>query len=116
METGGLRYNDGKPQWNLLDWDALIPLIKVLEYGAKKYDAHNWKKGLSYTSTSDSLMRHLISFMNGEDLDKESGLPHVGHILANALFLSYYYQFKKEFDDRYNDKNKVEQTIKLENE
>lgn len=114
MEKGGLRYNDGKPQWNLVDWDALLPLVRVLEYGAKKYSADNWKKGLSYVSTCNSLMRHWICFMGGEDLDKESGLPHVGHILANALFLSYYYQFKKEFDDRYIDKNKETQQLKSE--
>lgn len=102
----GLRYNDNKPQWGLVDWDSLKPMVAVLEYGVKKYDAFNWKKGLPYVSTMESMLRHIHSFMDGEDIDPESGLPHVGHILCNAMFLSYYYQYKKEFDDRYIDENK----------
>lgn len=106
MSETALRYNLGKPQWNLVDWDALIPMIRVLMYGATKYSPNNWKKGLTYTSTMDSLMRHITAFSKGEDIDPESGEPHVGHILCNAMFLSYYYQFMKEFDDRYLDPNK----------
>ena len=44
METG-TRYNTGKIQWSLVDFDSLEPMVRVLEFGAKKYDAHNWKKG-----------------------------------------------------------------------
>jgi hypothetical protein len=102
----GYRYNEGKARWGLVDWDALIPMVQVLEYGCNKYDDHNWKKGLPYVATMESMMRHLHSFMNGQDIDEESGLPHVGHILCNAMFLSYYYQFKKDFDDRFIDENK----------
>jgi hypothetical protein len=104
----GDRFNDGKANWGLVDWDALLPMVKVLEYGCIKYDTNNWKKGIPYVSTMESMLRHVYSFMNGEDIDPESGEAHVGHILCNAMFLSYYYQYKKEFDDRYIDENKKE--------
>lgn len=107
MVACGDRYNEGKLRWGLVDFDALSPMVRVLEAGAKKYSDHNWKKGLSYTSTMESLQRHLNSFSRGEDLDQESGLPHIGHILCNAMFLSYYYQFLPNFDDRYIDSNKT---------
>lgn len=80
-------------------------MIEVLMFGAKKYTPNNWKKGLKYTEVCESLQRHLICFLDKEDIDKESKLSHVGHILCNAMFLSYMYLFRKDMDDRYIDKN-----------
>lgn len=97
----GLRYNEGKERWSLVDFEALKPMVKVLEFGAKKYDDHNWKKGLKTTEISESLLRHLTAYLNGEDNDKETGLPHTGHIMCNAMFLSHMHEFKKDFDTRY---------------
>ena len=101
----GERKNEGKLKWSLVSWKALIPMVKVLMFGAKKYDDHNWKKGLKYTETLESLQRHLISFAEGVDKDEESDIDHVGHILCNAMFLSYMYQFRKDLDDRFKDEN-----------
>lgn len=112
-KTGGLRYNETKPEWSLVDYDALESMVRVLEYGKKKYSAFNWKKGLPYTSTIESMLRHIYAFLDGEDLDPESGLPHTGHIMCNAMFLSYYYEFQREQDDRFKDANK---TTKAEKE
>jgi hypothetical protein len=44
--------------------------------------------------------------MGGEDDDPESGLSHIGHIMANAMFISYYMKYLPAMDDRYKDKNK----------
>lgn len=32
-----LRYNIGKPQWSLIHYKSLEPMIRVMEYGAHKY-------------------------------------------------------------------------------
>ena len=32
MTDKALRYNDGKPEWTLVDFDSLEPMVKVLEY------------------------------------------------------------------------------------
>lgn len=101
----GDRYNDGKLQWTLVSWKALIPMVKVLEFGAKKYSEWNWAKGLSWTKTCDSLLRHTYAFLEGEDNDPESKLEHVGHIMCNAMFLSYMFLFRKDLDDRPNINN-----------
>lgn len=95
-----MRFNDGKLEWALVDFKALEPMVKVLEFGAKKYDAHNWKKGLPITKICESMLRHTFALLNGEDVDPESGIEHTGHILCNAMFLSDMMQ-KKEWDDRY---------------
>ncbi len=96
----GLRFNEGKTKWSLVPFKALVPMVKVLEFGAKKYAPNNWKKGLKYTDIYDSMQRHLNSFMSGEDNDPESKISHVGHILCNALFLSYMVIYRKDLDDR----------------
>lgn len=97
----GERKNVGKLRWALISWKALESMIEVLEFGAKKYSAHNWKKGLKYTEICESLQRHLNAFVEGEDNDPESKLKHVGHILCNAMFLSYMTIFRTDLDDRY---------------
>lgn len=97
----GLRFNENKPKWSLVPQSSLLPMVEVLEFGAKKYAPHNWRKGLSITEICESLKRHLDAFMEGEDLDPESGLSHIGHIQCNALFLSYMMEHKKELDDRF---------------
>lgn len=104
-EAGGLRYNTGKLKWSLVSWKALEPMVRVLMFGAEKYDDHNWKKGLSYVQITESLQRHMNAFIDGEDDDPESKLSHVGHILCNAMFLSYMFLFRKDLDDRFRDPN-----------
>jgi hypothetical protein len=101
----GLRFNTGKLKWSLVSWKALAPMVRVLMFGAEKYDDHNWKKGLKYTEICESLQRHLNAFIEGEENDPESKLSHVGHILCNAMFLSYMSLFRKDMDDRHIDVN-----------
>lgn len=81
------RYNEGKPQYSLIDLNSLEPCARVLEFGAKKYARDNWKKGMSVTKILDSLLRHISALQKGELIDPESGLSHIGHIQCNALFL-----------------------------
>ena len=107
QSISGSRFNKNKKRWSLIDFDSLEGMIDVLEFGATKYEPNNWKKGLKTTDTIDSLIRHLIDYQNGEDTDKESGLPLTGHILCNAMFLAYTERFKKDFDDRFKDVNKA---------
>ena len=101
------RFNEGKLKWALVDFDSLEEMVKVLEFGAKKYGSDNWKKGLNTTEIVESLLRHITAYLNCEDTDKESGMLHVGHIMCNAMFLSYMNKYKPEFDSRKFDSNKL---------
>ena len=102
-----LRYNKGKKQWSLVDFKSLESMVEVLEFGAEKYAKWNWTKGMPVTQVSESLLRHMFAFLSGEDKDPESGIDHLGHVMCNAMFLSYIMREKKQFDDRgYEDPSK----------
>lgn len=93
MSKTARRYNTGKPKYSLLSLKEFEPGVRVLEYGANKYTTEkesgrdNWKKGLPITEILDSMMRHISELQAGNFIDSESGLSHIGHIQANALFL-----------------------------
>lgn len=84
----------------LLDFPLAIEAVaRVAAFGADKYSKHNWKKGMYVRSIASSLLRHLTDFMNGEDIDEESGLNHTGAIAWNALALAEMAQ-RYDMDDR----------------
>ena len=86
------RYNKGKLKWSLVHYKSLEPLVKVLMFGAEKYEAHNWKKDMDTSEILESLQRHLASLMDGDLNDEESKLHHIGHIMCNAMFYQYHYE------------------------
>ena len=83
------RHNTGKLKWSLVEFSSLEDMVRVLEFGAEKYSPDNWKKGLDQKEIVESMLRHIFAYMRGEKMDPESGLPHVGHIQCNAMFLAY---------------------------
>lgn len=95
-ENKGLRYNEGKRKWSLVHFKSLEPMIEVLEYGANKYAPKNWQKGLDKSEILESLQRHVAKLFDGENIDQESGLHHIGHIMCNAMFYSYFLDDNKE--------------------
>lgn len=98
----GSRHNAGKPKLTLvLDApNAIAGIAGVLEDGIEEYGRNNWKKGLPYTEILDSLIRHVVAFNDGEDLDPKSGRSHTYHIGCNALFLAEMITIHPELDDR----------------
>ena len=98
------RDNGGKPRVSLVPTKMLKELAKVLEFGQTKYGLHNWRQGgdtFSYHFLMDSALRHAHSMLEGEDLDKESGLPHAAHVISNMAFLLELQLENKLIDDRY---------------
>jgi hypothetical protein len=95
-----LRYNKGKLKWSLVDWKSLEPMVRVLEMGAEKYAPYNWTKGMPVTEVSESLLRHMFAYLDGENTDPESGIEHLGHVMCNVMFLIHIMREKPEFDNR----------------
>jgi hypothetical protein len=95
-----IRHNKGKPKYSLIDYHSLEPLVRILEWGEDHYSRNNWRKGLDKLEVLDSLQRHigeLIDKVNeGKDeVDNETQIEIIGHIMANCMFYSYYTQNNK---------------------
>lgn len=97
----GVKYDAGKLRVDLLDPLALEGIARVLEFGAIKYAPHNWRGGIHYSRLIGAALRHLFAIIRGEDIDPESGLPHIDHLGCCWMFLSNMMKTRPDLDDRY---------------
>lgn len=85
-----------KLDWTLYTIDcrpAMKTVVQVLAYGAKNYGVRNWCKGNTPEFRRElraAIERHTDALDNGELIDQESKLPHIGHIIASWTFLLMY--------------------------
>lgn len=96
----GVKFDGQKPRMDLLDSFAIEELARVLTFGAKKYDSHNWRKGIAKGRLIAAALRHLFAYLKGEDKDPESGLSHVAHAMCCCMFLLGL-EHRTDLDDRY---------------
>jgi hypothetical protein len=94
----GKKFDTGKPQYDLIDPFALEDLAKVLTIGAQKYDRYNWKNVEKHRYEA-ALFRHLQAWRMGQYRDPESGLHHMAHVLANAMFLYCHDALEEDLQD-----------------
>jgi hypothetical protein len=85
----GIKHDQEKPDYTLLDKTAIEQLVKVLAFGAKKYSRGGWTK-VERERYVSAAMRHLFALNNGELTDPESGLPHSAHAMANLMFITHF--------------------------
>lgn len=99
-EVAAIKADGGKPRMDLIAPEALMALGCVLDFGAKKYAARNWEKGMSWGRVHAAVMRHLMAWQGGQDMDEESGMPHLWHALTGIHFLVAYEVRGSGDDDR----------------
>src|SRR5678810_808588 len=58
----GKKHDQDKVPLQLLPLDALTEIAKVLQFGAKKYAARNWEKGIEYDRVFGATLRHLYAW------------------------------------------------------
>lgn len=98
--SGGTKHDSGKPDLSLISGMLLEQVALVRMFGSKKYSRDNWRKGFKYTRSIAAAMRHIMAFKEGEDLDPESGLPHIAHAVCCLEHLLNDYLNHPENDDR----------------
>jgi hypothetical protein len=106
-EAVGTKLDQGKVDVTFLPYEALVGPARVFEYGARKYARENWRGGMPYLRLIAALMRHLWAFIEGEELDSESGLPHIDHALCTLMMLKWMTVHRKDLDNRF--KGQVEE-------
>jgi len=96
-----IKHDSDKLPMHLLSTEALNQVAAVLQFGADKYDAHNWRKGFIWSRTISAALRHLLAFNAGEDRDPESNFSHIAHAMCCLMFLLEFEKTHPELDDRY---------------
>jgi Domain of unknown function (DUF5664) len=86
--TTGRKFDGGKLQFSLLPPKSIKETIRVLQYGAEKYEVGNWKVVPNAKQRYfDAAMRHLWAYNEGEVLDPETGLSHLAHAICSIMFI-----------------------------
>ena len=86
----GIKYDENKLPWHLVPWDSVEEMVKVLQYGARKYEPRNWERGMDWHRPWAATIRHLVAWWQGEDIDPESGMLHLACAMCNIAFLIAY--------------------------
>ena len=90
-----------KPRIDLIPPASLIYQSLAMGLGADKYGAYNWRsKKVKMTIYLAAAMRHILSILDGQDDDDESGSPHIGHALACLGILADAKETGNLIDDR----------------
>lgn len=80
FQTGAVRdAMAGKGFFSMIPPAALRAIAKRFEDGAKKYEPHNWMKGIPLGRYFDAMIRHAISAAEGDESE-----DHFGAMLWNA--------------------------------
>jgi hypothetical protein len=97
-ETAGYK----KPQLHQITPAAQEEEALALEHGANKYGERNWLQGdgINMSPYLSAMKRHIDAILDGEDIDPESGVHHLGHIRAGAGILLDARRHGKLIDNR----------------
>lgn len=98
----GVKFDNGKPRFDLIPPEALFGLAELYRIGAEKYADRNWENGMSFSRLFGAMQRHAWAFMSGEDYATDDGQHHLLSVAWCALSLYTYWcrGLDKEFDDR----------------
>jgi hypothetical protein len=60
IPRGGIKHDEAKPDVALLSSIAVLKVAEVMTFGARKYDAHNWRKGFVWSRILSAALRHIL--------------------------------------------------------
>ncbi len=96
----GRKDDANKTRYELLPFDALEEVARVLSMGAVKYGDRNWEQGMRFGRIIGAAIRHITAYARGQERDEESGLHHLAHATCCCLFLLAYSLRGVGIDDR----------------
>jgi len=101
MSEGGVKHDNGKEPLDLVPYEALQEIARVLDFGKQKYGRANWANGINYSRLIAAAMRHLNQYNSGIDTDNETGISHAAHAACNLMFLLWMEKNRPDMDDRW---------------
>ena len=97
----GKKYDGDKVRLELLPFEALQGVARVLSFGAEKYGEFNYMGGMKWSRLLGAALRHIFAWAKGEDVDPETSESHLLHATCCLLFLFEYTRTEVGEDDRF---------------
>jgi len=73
---------------HVLPWRVVLETALGMMEGGRKYGRHNYRAiGVRASVYYDATMRHLADYLEGKDVDHESGLSHLSKALSSSQVL-----------------------------
>lgn len=88
---------DDKLRWELLPLEDVEDIVRVYTAGAKKYGPDQWQNlpdGIRRYKAA--LLRHLVEFDKGNEIDKETGCHHLAAVAWNAIAMLHISKQQKQ--------------------
>lgn len=98
--TEGVKFDDGKPRFDLIPARPLIELADLYRIGAAKYADRNWENGIAFSRLFAALQRHAWAWWDGQEHDPVDGQHHLTSVAWCAFAIMELRTTKPQFDDR----------------
>ena len=88
---------DDKLRWKLLPLEDVEDIVRVYTAGAKKYGPDQWQNlpdGIRRYKAA--LLRHLVEFDKGNEIDEETGCRHLAQVCWNAIAMLHISKQQKQ--------------------
>lgn len=83
-------YIDNKLRWDLLPLEEIEDIVKVYTAGAAKYGDNQWQSLENGVKRyKGALLRHLVEFDKGNEIDEETQCRHLAQVAWNAIAMLY---------------------------
>lgn len=95
-------YDAGKAPLAWVPWVAVTAMARVQAYGHRKYkDFNNYRQGMEVSRNLSCALRHIRDYMEGRDIDPESGESALAHAMCRIAFVLQNVADGTAVDDRY---------------
>lgn len=100
-ETTGARKAFNLQMVALIPVKFILALARHYGVGSQKYAKNNWRLGYDWEFSYNSAQRHLMAFWDGEDIDPDTGSPHVIAAAWHCAALHTFMAEHPELDSRW---------------
>lgn len=77
-----------KVDLSLIPPPAMYYMARGLENGAGKYGPYNWRETeVDVRTYIAAMLRHIQAYLDGENEAYDSGVHHMGHVMAGAAII-----------------------------
>ncbi len=97
FSSGAVRQRLDNVRFDLVSPQGLRRLAETYAYGAQKYDDHNWRKGMPFSSLMNHLVTHIYAYLAGDRSE-----DHLAHSAWGLFALMEFEETRPELNDLWN--------------